>query len=119
MDVAVSPDGRSIAYLGAPASALPAIWLRSLDHTTSRRIAATEGASTGLFWSPDSRFLAFVSLGRLRKLDVVGGSVLDICAVPGEIGSGGTWNDDDTILFASFPQTASTRCRPMGLFPDW
>ena len=103
MDVAVSPDGRTIAYLGAPPSALPAIWLRSLDHTTSRRIAATEGASTGLFWSPDSRFLAFVSLGRLRKLDVVGGSVLDICAVPGEIGSGGTWNDDDTILFASFP----------------
>jgi eukaryotic-like serine/threonine-protein kinase len=103
MDLAVAPDGRTIAYLGAPPGSLPAIWLRSLDHAGSRRVAATEGASTGFFWSPDSRFLAFVSAGRLRKLDVVNGSVLDICAFPGGTGTGGTWNDDDTILFGSFP----------------
>jgi Tol biopolymer transport system component len=103
MDLAVSLDGRSIAYLGAPPGSSPAIWLRSLDHAASRRVAATEGASTGFFWSPDSRFLAFVSGGRLRKLDVGTGSVLDICAFPGGTGTGGTWNDDDTILFGSFP----------------
>ena len=42
-DIAVSPDGRTIAYLGAPAGSSPTIWLRSLDRSDPVKLAGTEG----------------------------------------------------------------------------
>lgn len=101
-ELAVSPDGRTIAYLAAPPGRPPTIWLRSLDRSQPHRLPGTEGAS-GIFWSHDSRFLAFISSGRLRKVAAAGGTVLDICASPGPFGYGGSWNEDDRIVFAAVP----------------
>jgi len=51
------------------------------------------------FWSPDSRYIAFVAGGRLKKVGVSGGAPQDIGAAAGF--SGGTWNTEGTILFGS------------------
>ena len=102
-DIAVSPDGRTIAYLGAPEESSPTIWLRSLDRSDPVKLAGTEGTLPGIFWSHDSRFVAFVADGKLRKVAVAGGSPLDISAFPWDGFAGGSWNEDDIIVFAPFP----------------
>jgi eukaryotic-like serine/threonine-protein kinase len=102
-DIAVSPDGRTIAYLGAPDGSSPTIWLRSLDRSDPVKLAGTEGTLPGVFWSHDSRFVAFVADGKLRKVAVAGGSPLDISAFPWDGFAGGSWNEDDIIVFAPFP----------------
>jgi eukaryotic-like serine/threonine-protein kinase len=103
VDLAVSPDGRAVAYVTAPPRAPSAIWLRFLDRAQPEMLAGTEGVSRGLFWSPDARSLAFVSSGRLRRLAVLGGSPQDICASPSDILTGGSWHADGTIVFTAYP----------------
>ena len=70
---AVSPDGRTIAFVAASAAHRATIWLRSLDDVDARVLPGTEDASDP-FWSPDSRWLAFFDgQGRLRKVAMSGG----------------------------------------------
>jgi hypothetical protein len=62
--VAVSPDGRRIAFLARDTDGIARLWLRSIDSLTAQPLPATEGAFFS-FWSPDSRFLAFFDGRRL------------------------------------------------------
>ena len=103
VDLAVSPDGRAVAYVTAPPRTPSVIWLRSLDRAEPELLPGTEGASRGLFWSPDARFLAFVSKKRLLRLAVGGGSPQDICASPSDTLTGGSWHADGTIVFSAWP----------------
>ena len=103
VDLAVSPDGRAVAYVTAPPRAPSVIWLRSLDRAQPEMLAGTEGASGGLFWSSDARFLVFVSKKRLLRLAVNGGSPQDICASPSDTLTGGSWHSDGTIVFSAWP----------------
>jgi len=50
--VSVSPDGRTIGYASRDGGS-SAVFLRSIDSLTAKKIAGTEGASR-LFWAPDS-----------------------------------------------------------------
>ena len=70
--MAVSPDGRRMAFLAVGAGNNALLWVRSLDTLTAQALAGTEGASSP-FWSPDSRFLGFFAGGKLKKIDVAGG----------------------------------------------
>ena len=94
--VAVSPDGRNIAFVaGAP----PAyqIWLRPVAAVAARPISGTEGG-TFPFWSPDSRFIGFFAGGKLKKVAIAGGPPTVLCEAPA--GSGGSWSRDNVLLFA-------------------
>ena len=62
----------------------------------SRFLPGTEGAIYP-FWSPDGKFLAFFAGGRLKKLDLSGGSVIPVCDVIE--GRGGTWSTEGVIIF--------------------
>jgi Tol biopolymer transport system component len=96
--LAVSPDGRRIAYVAGPPGSRGAIWVRSLDATEPQRLAGTEDASYP-FWSPEGRFVAFFAQGKLKKTDIAGGSPQVVCAASSEA-RGGTWNRDGVIVFA-------------------
>ena len=54
-----------------------------------------------IFWSPDSRFVVFHSLsgGKIRKLDISGGSPQTLCDA--RVAVGFAWNTDGLILFGS------------------
>jgi hypothetical protein len=52
-----------------------------------------------LFWSPDSRSIAFFAGGKIKKVQASGGPPQNICDTPDM--RGGTWNAEDVILFAS------------------
>jgi Tol biopolymer transport system component len=95
----ISPDGRRLAFV-ATVDGKTLLWVRSLDSLTAQSLAGTEDAASP-FWSPDSRFLAFFSAGRLKKVDVTGGPPQTLCTVDGV--RGGTWSRDGTILFSGAP----------------
>jgi serine/threonine protein kinase len=62
---------------------------------------AFEGQSTASdpFWSPDSRWIGFISDGMLKKIPAGGGPV-QVLAASGN-SRGAAWGADDTILFVS------------------
>ena len=76
------------------------LWVRSLDTEEARPLAGTENAEPRLFWSPDSRFLAFVSGGKLKKIEATGGPAQTLCDDPTHM-AGGVWTSDNRILFGT------------------
>jgi eukaryotic-like serine/threonine-protein kinase len=92
----ISPDGRTLAYSATDSSGTVRIWIRPLGALVAQALPGTEGAKRP-FWSPDSRFLAFVSGGKLKKIPIAGGPPSVICDAP--TGSDGTWGRSDVILF--------------------
>ena len=95
--MAISPDGRLITFTAKAKEAVPQLWVRSLDSLASHPLAGTENAFAP-FWSPDSRWIAFFSNGKLKKVEVSGGPVETLCDAP--TGRGGTWSREGLILFS-------------------
>jgi Tol biopolymer transport system component len=93
----ISPDGRSVAYSARDAGTT-LLFVRPIDNDVPLKLPGTEGAGD-LFWSPDSRWIAFFAGGRLKKVQASGGPPENICDTPDM--RGGTWNAADVILFAS------------------
>jgi Tol biopolymer transport system component len=98
---ALSPDGQQLAFAASSSDGIPRIWLRPLSSLEIRPLAGTEGVATLLFWSPDSRFIAFDSGGRLQKIGVSGGPADTVCALP-RTPVGGSWNNAGVIIFGQF-----------------
>ncbi len=94
-DPIVSPDGTKIAFTARTDDLKAFIWVRSLDAVGEQLLPGTDGAQSP-FWSPDSRFIAFVANGKLLKIAATGGPVQTICECGG--GRGGTWNADGVIV---------------------
>ena len=96
--LALSPDGRSLAFTASAGQGDLALWIQSLDSLEARRVPGT-GAPGQLFWSPDSRSVAFADTSaswKLKTIDIAGGlpqSVGD-ARLPGV----GTWSRDQAII---------------------
>ena len=99
--LALSPDGRRLVFTAFGADGRQMLWVRSLDGLSAQALAGTE-FSYYPFWSPDSRSIGFYSGGKLKKIDVAGGSPVTLCDTSrsSNLAAGGTWNRDGTILFA-------------------
>jgi serine/threonine protein kinase len=97
--LALSPDGQSLVFAGTDADGATGLWLRRLDQSDARRISGTDDG-TYPFWSPDSRFIGFFADGKLKKAAAAGGITQTICEAPD--GRGGTWNQNDIIVFAPY-----------------
>ncbi len=95
--LAVSPDGRRLAFAARGADGKELIWVRALDSLAAQPLAGTEGAAQ-LFWSPDSRFVGFQADGKLKKIDASGGPALTL--TEGSQVRGATWNSEGVIVFA-------------------
>jgi Tol biopolymer transport system component len=93
---ALSPDGRTVAFVGGDSAGRRALWLRPLDSLQATPLAGTVGA-TFPFWAATGQSLGFFADGKLKRIDLQGSVVLTICDAPS--GRGGTWSADGTILF--------------------
>jgi eukaryotic-like serine/threonine-protein kinase len=105
--VAVSPDGRYIAY-AATRGSTQQIFLRAMDQSEARPIPGTEGAD-GPFFSPDGQWLGFVT-GRsiIKKIPLSGGAALSLFSGTNMLGA--SWGSQGAIVFSSLgpsggPQT--------------
>jgi serine/threonine protein kinase/Tol biopolymer transport system component len=92
---ALSPDGLTLAFV-AESQDTTRIWLRPLDGTTARRLDGTERAY-GVSWSPDGRYLAFPTPGKLKRIEIATGAVKELC--PAADLQGITWNGQGVIVF--------------------
>jgi len=98
--IAVAPDGRQVVFVGLTPGNTTRLWMRSFDSPGVRELPGTEGAQLP-FWSPDSSSVAFVVGDEVRRLDLAGGTVQRICALPQANLVGGTWSTDGTIVFSA------------------
>jgi eukaryotic-like serine/threonine-protein kinase len=98
----MSPDGRTIAFVGTAATRnRTSIWIRSLDSFDVHELPGTEGVLRP-FWSPDSKYLGFfANRTQLKKVALAGGPPQLLADFPG--GSDGTWSSDGVILFDGGP----------------
>jgi serine/threonine protein kinase len=97
--LALSPDGRKLAFQALGQDGMRHLWVRFLD-SLDAKIVATVANSAFPFWSPDSRYLAYLDANKLRKVDVSGGSPQEICTVPATI-VGGAWSPLGVIVFGN------------------
>jgi len=114
---AVSPDGRRIAFAVAGSNnVVRGLWVRSLESGEAHALPGTDdvGANGGLFWSPDSRFLAFATpQGALKKVDVENGGIETIHQLEPDQFRGGAWTGDGTVAMAG-AQTGIARLPASG-----
>ena len=97
-DLAISPDGRALVFVGVSSAGVGTLWLRQLDSSEAYPIPGTEGGQDP-FWSPDGRFIGFFAEGKLRKAPIQAGPVQAICDAPDA--RGGAWSPSGLILVGS------------------
>jgi serine/threonine-protein kinase len=115
--VAVSPDGRRVAYV-AGEGGHQRIYMREIDQFTSTPLAGTEGGSNP-FFSPDGQWLGFLANGKLRKMSVGGGSPQTITETAQTVSAFAVanWERDDSIYFTPIVGTGIWRVPAAGGMP--
>jgi Tol biopolymer transport system component len=111
--LALSRDGRTLAFVARGEAGLPHLYVRRLEDADAREVPGSETAE-GPFFSPDGDWVAFavgVSLfgslpPELRKYSLETGLTQTICVLDDYFG--GFWRDDGSILFVN--------AQPRGLY---
>jgi eukaryotic-like serine/threonine-protein kinase len=111
LPIAVSHDGKLIAFCARNGEGPDMLWVRSIDADDARAISGTEGAE-GPFFSPDGKAIGFFTRGQLKRVDTAGGAVITLAERVDA--RGGTWNADGTILFGDGTQNPLWKVREDG-----
>ena len=98
-DVAVSPDGTRVVYVGNSGTQL---FVRALDSLEPVAIASSVGGGLRApFISMDGQWVFFISgSNRVQKVAITGGPPIPIATLDG-VPRGATWAPDDAIIFAT------------------
>ena len=92
--VAISPDGKRLAYVAAE-SGVAHLYVRRLDQLDPIAIPDSEGANFP-FFSPNGDWVVFFSQGKLKKAPSDGGRPVALCDIPAFFG--GVWTPRDLIV---------------------
>ncbi|HJZ75321.1 MAG TPA: hypothetical protein VKE51_26485 [Vicinamibacterales bacterium] len=94
--LSMSPDGRQIAFVSGELHSAWKLNVRSIGSLDTRTLAGTEGGFSP-FWSPDSRFIGFVTgNGKLKTIDPGGGPAVTLTDGADQ---GIAWSSQGVILF--------------------
>ena len=105
--LALSRDGRTLAFVARGVSGVQSLYVRPLDANDAVLVPGSDTAE-GPFFSPDGRWVAF-AVGTslvggqppaLRKYSLETGLTQTICTLDDYFG--GAWRADDSILFVGF-----------------
>jgi eukaryotic-like serine/threonine-protein kinase len=92
----VSPDGKKLTFTARSPEGRTQLWLRQMDSVDAQMLPGTDYAIEP-FWSPDSRSIAFGSQGKLKRVDLAGGTAQPLCDAARL--TGGSWNSKGVIIF--------------------
>jgi eukaryotic-like serine/threonine-protein kinase len=109
-----SSDGTFIAFAATRTDGRTALWVRPTNTVEARELPGTE-AATFPFWSPDDRSLGFFADGKLKTVELEGGSTQIVCEAP--LGRGGAWGPGGVILFSPAPTAPIMRVSASGGTP--
>jgi len=96
---AIAPDGSSIVYVDSTGGAFHLV--RKLrGEAVGTALAGTDGALSP-FFSPDGRWIGYITVdAKLKKIPVGGGGSVSVApAISAGFGSAAAWLDDDSIVF--------------------
>jgi eukaryotic-like serine/threonine-protein kinase len=110
----LSPDGAYVAFSAAGSDGKVVLWVRPMDRIEARALAGTENVIFP-FWSPDNRSLGFFADGKLKIIDLSGGSPQIVCDA--QQGRGGSWGPDGVILLTADAQAPIIRVNVNGGAP--
>jgi len=94
--LAISPDGKRLAYVAAESS-VSHLYIRRLDRAEPIAIPDSEGA-TFPFFSPTGDWVAFLSGGKLKKAPSDGGAPVALAEVSAIFG--GVWTPRDLLVIS-------------------
>ncbi|MGH9367747.1 MAG: protein kinase domain-containing protein, partial [Thermoanaerobaculia bacterium] len=102
--VALSPDGRKLAFATQEENGMTHLYVQHLDRTEGQLVPGSENAE-GPFFSPDGEWVAFAvevsgrsaRPGELKKYSLATGLTQTICGIGDYFG--GFWNEDGSIFF--------------------
>ena len=98
--IAISADGRLLAFVGIAEGGVARIFVRPLDDHGVRAVAGTDGA-TLVFFSPDGKWIGFAAGGNLMKVPVEGGTPFPLApVVPGTL-TGASWSSSGVIAIGN------------------
>jgi len=97
-NVIISPDGKKLAFSAVSPDGKWQLWVRPMDSLEAQLLPGTDDPLEP-FWSPDSRSIAFGSQGKLKRVDLTGGSPQILCDAARM--TGGSWSNRGIILFGS------------------
>jgi serine/threonine protein kinase/Tol biopolymer transport system component len=93
----ISPNGRYVVFRVNTDDGKELLWMHALGSFEGRPLVGTDGGFQP-FWSSDSRAVGFFAKGKLKWIDVSGGSVQTVCDAPSNYS--GAWSRDGTIIFS-------------------
>jgi eukaryotic-like serine/threonine-protein kinase len=97
LDLAITPDGSRIVYVGDNGTQL---FVRALD--ALEPVAIFTGAPRGPFVSPDGQWIGFVDgTTSLKKVAMTGGAAVTLAPLDAPGPRGATWAPDGTVIFAT------------------
>jgi len=97
LEIALSPDGKAIAYTGSDQKTTH-IYVRRFAELHAYRVAGTDQARRA-FWSPDGSALGFFSDGKLKRVPSGGGPPVIVCDA--SQGLSGSWGRRGGMLFSN------------------
>ena len=110
--VAISPDGRTIVFLGR-ANDGPSLFVQRLSELEAKPIAGTSDATAdALFFAPDGQAIAFSTSRSLKRVRLDGSDLAVVATT--DLLLGGAWGPDGTIVFSSLPNGVLKRVNALG-----
>jgi len=112
---AITRDGRTIAYVAQQGTDDSQLYLRDLNSFEARAVPGSSGAKQP-FFSPDGKWVGFFAQGQLQKAEVAGGAPIRVAETV--YPKGGTWNEDNTIIYVSSLGSGLLRIPASGGTPE-
>jgi len=109
--IALSPNGKTVAFTAVDQVGNRNLFLRDLDSFESRMVPRSRDADAP-FFSPDSASVAFFAGGALRRAPVDGGGPIPLSET--EVTVGGCWLPNGEIVFGTGTGSGLKRVREDG-----